>query len=60
MSKESFVIRPEEKIRLLLRENELLNSVIQGASDASYLTHFGRCSLPKPLQGQTQQTLSDF
>ena len=36
MSKESFVIRPEEKIRLLLRENELLNSVIQGATDAIY------------------------
>ena len=36
MPKESFVIRPEEKIRLLLRENELLNSVIQGATDAIY------------------------
>ncbi|MCF8464093.1 MAG: PAS domain S-box protein [Flavobacteriales bacterium] len=36
MSKESISIRPEEQIRLLLRENELLNSIIQGASDSIY------------------------
>ncbi|MCF8459768.1 MAG: PAS domain S-box protein [Flavobacteriales bacterium] len=36
MSKDTIVIRPEEQIRLLIRENELLNSIIQGASDSIY------------------------
>ncbi|MCF8278337.1 MAG: PAS domain S-box protein [Flavobacteriales bacterium] len=36
MSKETVVLRAEEQIRLLTRENELLNSIIQGASDSIY------------------------
>jgi len=36
MSKETIAIRPEEQIRLLQRENELLNSIVQGASDFIY------------------------
>lgn len=35
MSK-TIYIRPEDKIRLLERENQLLNSIIQGASDSVY------------------------
>ena len=36
MSEESITIRAENRIRLLTRENELLNSIIQGASDSIY------------------------
>ncbi len=36
MSEKTIPIRPEEQIRLLKRENELLNSIIQGASDSVY------------------------
>ena len=36
MPQESITIRAEEQIRLLARENELLNSIIQGASDSIY------------------------
>ena len=36
MSEESITIRVEDQIRLLARENALLNSIIQGASDSIY------------------------
>mgnify|MGYP000209298634 CR=1 FL=1 len=36
MSKQGITIRVEEKVRLLQRENDLLNSIIQGASDSIY------------------------
>jgi PAS domain S-box-containing protein len=36
MSEESITIRAEKQIRLLSRENELLNNIIQGASDFIY------------------------
>jgi PAS domain S-box-containing protein len=36
MDLNSDLIRPEEKIKLLLRENELLSNIVNGATDSSY------------------------
>lgn len=36
MTKETTTVRLEERVKLLQRENELLNSIIQGASDSVY------------------------
>jgi transcriptional regulator with PAS, ATPase and Fis domain len=40
MSEKHITMRSEERIRLLTRENELLNSIIQDASDSIYVKDF--------------------
>ncbi|MBI1288976.1 MAG: PAS domain S-box protein [Flavobacteriales bacterium] len=36
ITKDTLALRPEDRLKLLSRENELLNSIVQGASDSVY------------------------